>query len=1159
MRQNFIRSWGFVAAVLTLVRLAVGSDTDRVDYLRDVKPVLKERCYACHGVLKQEGGLRLDSGELIRAGSGTGPVLAAGVDGGTLLERIRSNDSSLRMPPEGEPLTSKQIEQISRWIQQGASSPADEKPQPDPRLHWAYQAPLRPALPTLTHDEWVQNPIDSFIGQSHERAGLVRQPTASKETLLRRVTLDLIGLPPTPDELREFLADNSPDALAAVVDRLLESPAYGERWGRHWMDVWRYSDWFGRRYVPDVWNSAPQIWRWRDWIVGSLNADKSYARMVSEMLAGDEVDPENPESGFATGYLIRNWYALNPNDWMRSNVEHVGKAFLGLTFNCAHCHDHKYDPITQNDYFRFRAFFEPIAIRQDRVAGEADPGQYKDYEYGILRKIQRLGGVQIYDKEPTAPTWFYTGGDERNRLTDRGSIPAGVPGFLATDGFTIQQLELPPRGWYPGLRPEIQRTVLADHEAALRLAEAELPAARTAAESALPDLQVKLAEAEREFESAVVAANSAGRSGGLTGRQSLVLDASAGRRLVLNGLRNVNAFQDGMSIQFRMRIQKDAHFNFQLVKDSTKGLTAGLVAFDKGKIISYQPGTTTEFEVGQYDFAAGQKDFSAALSFLDGDRCRLSIVSLSDSKTIVPATVVARNGWNPVGNAEQAIAFDAKTGSSVVIDDVIVETASPSDPELSLISNRLAKFDFEQPLYVDGHDVIGVDGWFGSSFNVAGATSTISSTSCDASLAGASQKVIAARRALEAVQLKVLAFEAKRLAALAGLESTNARIAADRAKYGETRDQDAKALSLLANQIHRKYALLAAQAELLECDYLQSTAELKPSGDANRAKEIDAAKTQRVTASIGLDKAQIERALPPDTSYPPLSPVYPQVSTGRRKALVDWMSSPKNPLTARVAVNHIWMRHFHAPLVASVSDFGVNGATPTHPELLDWLAVELMESNWSMKHVHKLIVTSGTYALSSNPGPSTNPSRAIDPENRLLWRMNQGRMESEIVRDSLLAVAGHLDQRMGGQELENSQALTTRRRTLYYCCEPEIDGKSEFGALFDAPEPAECYRRTKSIIPQQALALTNSQLVHDLSESLASKIATSLPIEHQADDAHYASIAYERILSRKPTDAELQSCVEFLKINGNDAADQVRLRQALVRVLLNHNDFVSIR
>ena len=177
------------------------------------------------------------------------------------------------------------------------------------------------------------------------------------------------------------------------------------------MDVWRYSDWYGRRDVDDVRNSASQLYRWRDWIVRSLNQGQGYDQMVREMLAADEISPDDYDAGVATGYLIRNYYSLNSNDWMRNAVEHTGKAFLGLTFNCAHCHDHKYDPISHDDYFRMRAFFEPIFIRQDRVPGEADPGIFQDYSYAGTRAVQRLGAVRVFDKTADAPTWFYTGGD----------------------------------------------------------------------------------------------------------------------------------------------------------------------------------------------------------------------------------------------------------------------------------------------------------------------------------------------------------------------------------------------------------------------------------------------------------------------------------------------------------------------------------------------------------------------------------------------------------------------------------------------------------------------------------------------------------------------------------------------------------------------------
>jgi hypothetical protein len=327
------------------------------------------------------------------------------------------------------------------------------------------------------------NPIDAFLEAEWVRHGLEPRPAAPKHILLRRVYLDLIGLPPTSEELRAFLADDSPEAFEKVVDRLLRDERYGERWGRHWMDVWRYSDWYGRRDANDVRNSASQIFRWRDWIVRSLNEGKGYDRMIQEMLAADEIQPEDYDAGVATGYLVRNYYSLNPNEWMRSAVEHTGKAFLGLTFNCAHCHDHKYDPIEHDDYFRLRAFFEPVFIRQDRVPGEADPGMFQDYTYAGTRSVQRLGAVRVYDRQPDAPTWFYTGGDERNRVTERGSIPPGVPAFLQPETLSIEPVDLPAQAWYPGLRPEIQETMRTDARRAIASAE-ELLAATPVPDSA---------------------------------------------------------------------------------------------------------------------------------------------------------------------------------------------------------------------------------------------------------------------------------------------------------------------------------------------------------------------------------------------------------------------------------------------------------------------------------------------------------------------------------------------------------------------------------------------------------------------------------------------------------------------------------------------------
>ena len=319
-----------------------------INYLRDIKPVLQSRCYACHGALSQEAGLRLDTATLVRKGGESGAVVTPSTpETSSLLQRVASQDLSERMPPDGEPLKPNEIDALKRWIEAGAIGPADEAPEKDPREHWAFKTPVRPTVPTVGNAAWCQNPIDAFIACVHEQNGLKPQPSADKKIWLRRVSLDLIGLPPSREELESFAADNSVDAVERVVDRLLDSPHYGERWGRHWMDIWRYSDWWG--LGEEARNSQRHIWHWRDWIVESINADKGYDQMLREMLAADELYPEDTDRLRAGGYLGRQYFKFNRTSWLDETIEHTSKAMLGLTFNCSKCHDHKYDPFTQND------------------------------------------------------------------------------------------------------------------------------------------------------------------------------------------------------------------------------------------------------------------------------------------------------------------------------------------------------------------------------------------------------------------------------------------------------------------------------------------------------------------------------------------------------------------------------------------------------------------------------------------------------------------------------------------------------------------------------------------------------------------------------------------------------------------------------------------
>jgi hypothetical protein len=422
--------------------------------------------------------------------------------------------------------------------------------------------------------------------------------------------------------------------------------------------------------------------------------------------------------------------------------------------------------------------------------------------------------------------------------------------------------------------------------------------------------------------------------------------------------------------------------------------------------------------------------------------------------------------------------------------------------------------------------------------------------------------------------------------AQAECDAIAARIAADKVRYapddrGPEADEEADAAAIAASRAERGVALRKAETKLAQCENAllllqteQALAEARAAaagGEAKPEEKVRASAARKAAedqVKTARDAAQTARAAleTPGTSYTPLTPSFPAQSSGRRRALAAWMTDAKNPLTARVAMNHIWARHFHAPLVASVFDFGRNGAAPTHPELLDWLAVEFMEHGWSMKHMHRLIVTSDAYRRMSAAPATASDERvrandSIDAGNRFLWRMNPGQMEAEVLRDAILHLAGTLDVAAGGPPIPNADAEKSKRRSLYFECFPEPGGQSQFAIPFDPPEPTECYRRMQTIVPQQALALSNSILSAEQSTILAKRVT-----EMVADDANdgcdensrFIAAAYEQVLTRGPTQEELAACERFLT-KQSDTLPSDAARASLVRVLLNHNDFISIR
>jgi len=341
------------------------------DYERDIRPLLKSRCVSCHGPVKEKGGLRLDAGKLIHAGGDSGAVITKGHS--LLLDLVAHADPEERMPPEGSPLNKHEIALLSAWIEAGAPYPATEAAVDSPQAHWAFQPVRRPGTPQVKDTGWARNPVDPFILAGLEARKLAPAPAAAAETLLRRAYLDLTGLPPTPEEQAAFAAN--PD-LDAVIDDLLSRPAYGERWARHWLDVARYADTNG--YERDA--IKPFVWRYRDYVIDSLNADKPYDRFLLEQLAGDELPDANAESIIATGFLRLGHWDDEPADPQTDRFDQLddmlsttSQAVFALTMGCARCHDHKFEPLSQVDYYALAAIFAPLERPQKGRAELAVP------------------------------------------------------------------------------------------------------------------------------------------------------------------------------------------------------------------------------------------------------------------------------------------------------------------------------------------------------------------------------------------------------------------------------------------------------------------------------------------------------------------------------------------------------------------------------------------------------------------------------------------------------------------------------------------------------------------------------------------------------------------------------------------------------------------
>lgn len=1112
---NWLRCVVFVSTGLMCVTGLVADD--RPDYLKQVKSVLRERCFSCHGALKQESGLRLDTAALMIQGGDSGAAIMRGdPDGSLLLERVAATDEDARMPPagEGEPLTAKQILQLRTWIAAGAPAPVGERPQTDPRDHWAFQPFIRPAVPVVSNVAWSRNPIDAFIASQHEQHQLTPQRKADKQIWLRRVSLDLVGLPPTPEELAAFLADESGEAYENVVTRLLESPQYGQRWGRHWMDIWRYSDWWG--LGSEVRRSQKHIWHWRDWIIESVNEDRGYDQMLREMLAADELYPNDLDRLPATGFLARQYFMFNRTSWLDETIEHTAKAMLGLTFNCAKCHDHKYDPFSQQEYYQLRAIFEPYQLRTEMVPGEQD--------------FQKDGIPRAFDAHLDAETYLLLRGDDRNPDTSRLIEPA-VPAFLTSEDlrFEIKPVELPPEASHPGLRP----FVVEAHREAARQSIAKARTRLQTARKRLAKIEMKSEQpASASDSTAADKVDSATTRNTMTDPESIVLrdDFSAEQPEVWEPLTGTWRYENGRLRQEQIGASRTA---IRLKQPPPTNFEA--------RIKFVVVGGQTWKSVGiSWDVTADGNELLAYVSASDSSP-KSQIAYRRDGQYIYPQ--YAHQSHQVAINKPHEILLRVQGELVNLLVDGIDELAwrLPKSVPRKSGSLELMTFDASAEFLEFELQALSAD-------DVLTEPGTSKSTR---------------RRPVASARLAVTISEKSLAAAELQLASIEARAAADRASHRLTQSQDTDTLVAAASQAER--ALVVARADEKLCRMQLAVIKAADDRKADAERQFEAAKTALAQAHKELEKpadtyTPLQGALKSKEHYQDKNEPqpFPATSTGRRKAFAEWLTNPKHPLPARVAVNHIWARHFGQPLVPSMFDFGLKGKPPTHPALLDWLAAEFVEHNWSMKHIHRLITTSQAYRLSSSSAGANVPALDADPDNHFYWRMNPVRMEAQIVRDSLLHLAGELDASLGGPPIpvkKNSQ-----RRSLYFM--HSHNDHHKFLSMFDDANVLQCYRRSESIVPQQALALENSALVAAMAEKITQRILNGIP---SGTDIEFIRAAFLRVLSMEPTPQE-QAFMEsmFSRLVAAARAEgrphpKAHARVAVVQALINHNDFVTIR
>jgi hypothetical protein len=1098
-----------------------------------VRPVLVEHCYKCHsaGSESLKGGLRLDSRDGLLRGGESGPGVVPGDPAKSrLVAAIRYDDPDLEMPPKTR-LSDRQIADLTEWVARGAPWPAEAAPAGGApgagsveafdlwkrrAAHWAWQ-PVRAHDPPAVRDAaWPRGPVDRFILAKLEQQNLAPAAPADRNALLRRVYFALTGLPPSPEELESFLADTSPDALEKVVDRLLASPRYGERWGRHWLDVVRYSDTLGNETDLPIHNA----WRYRDYVIRAFNADVPYDRLVLEHLAGDLLPQprRHPTEGFNESVIGTAFYWLGEGkrspvdlrlaqaDTFDNQIDVTCKAFMAMTVSCARCHDHKFDAIPTADYYALYGYLKSSRYTQAQVnRAELDA---RAAELASLRSaIREAAGAALRTRAGSLSRYLLAAEELRAGARPAAEIAAGAgldPPGLERWAAALKEPADPSHAMFAWQRIAESGGVTPAGSMnakwqSLRQ-ESKAIADAVAMSSAPREGDVELADFRRAgFKEWLPEDQSFGAAPLKPG--DFLLGADAARPVatfVRDGAWAHSAF---LSPKLEGTLRSPS---FTIDRRYLHVLAAGHAS--RVNVVIDHFVMIQDPLYGTLRRALGDKQWHTFdLGMWQGRR---AYVEFADTTTPDLHAVGAPVGVGPDGH--------------VAVSRVLMSPhqAAPPSPAVATIIDLFG-----------GEPVDSL-----------------------AALAQRYQRV---------VDESLDAFTAGRLDSLPDAEPRAALLAwlVERGLL-DPGDAERQALDSLFQQFR------AVESQLPAPQRVPAMADGTPDEE-----HVFVRGNPKTLAPAPEPRRMLQAVCGPVAGQAPA----PQAGSGRLD-LARRVADPANPLTARVMVNRVWHHVFGRGLVASVDNFGALGEQPSHPELLDYLAGRFVREGWSVKRLVRELVLGSAFRMSSTA--AALEADAADPDNRLLHRMPVRRLEAEAIRDQVLAVSGRLDVgRMYGPGVEifltpymdtyadhygrpqTSGPLDgDGRRSLYVMVRRNF--LTPMLVAFDAPPPLKTEgRRTVSNVPAQALIMMNDPFIAEQSKRWAARVLARADLDAPGRIRHMYLQAY----SRPPTEEELAIALGFVERQGaelgvaeGERATDPRVWADLAHVLMNVKEFIFL-